>query len=249
MQSDLTAAQNTRLEQSIRGAVLSLPCLVLSVAVILFAAVMVPGGLLARLTLAERIAIYAVSLAVFLWHSRRFLPPLVRWCLRRGWPLAPLQIALYLPLAAVTALIFPLLQGQVPTPKLALWTFAAGCCLIILAAVMGLLMFQAFMLPQLGLPVTARQLWLGSAKKNRADAWLPANLRGAPVLRMSLSHAVSQLSEHDGLRIHRSHWVARSEMTDLRYRNGNPYLILTDGSELPVSRSHIGAVRAALADN
>lgn len=65
-----------------------------------------------------------------------------------------------------------------------------------------------------------------------------------PVL-LRFSDALAELEGLDGLRIHRSHWVAADAITAVRSTPQKMHVTLTDGTELPVSRSYRAAVEAA----
>ncbi|WOK35468.1 LytTR family DNA-binding domain-containing protein [Sphingomonas sp. C3-2] len=56
------------------------------------------------------------------------------------------------------------------------------------------------------------------------------------------SHALDILQDHNGLRIHRSHWAAREHMLVLESAPGKSSLRLSDGRRLPVSASYRDAV-------
>jgi len=57
-------------------------------------------------------------------------------------------------------------------------------------------------------------------------------------LLMRFADALLELSELDGLRVHRSHWVARAAVRDLVNERGKLTLRLIDGAEVPVSRAY-----------
>jgi DNA-binding LytR/AlgR family response regulator len=69
--------------------------------------------------------------------------------------------------------------------------------------------------------------------------------RGSALVLMRMGDAVAETNGIDGLRIHRSHWVAREAVAGTARRDGRLVLRMRDGAELPVSRSYSGAVRAA----
>ena len=68
---------------------------------------------------------------------------------------------------------------------------------------------------------------------------------GSTLILMRLSDAIAELEEADGLRVHRSHWVARKHVVGAVRRSGRTFLKLTGGHEIPVSRRHLADVRAA----
>ena len=57
--------------------------------------------------------------------------------------------------------------------------------------------------------------------------------------------AVDQLGDV-GMQVHRSYWVAHRHVTDVVKRDTHTVLILTDGREIPVSRTYLQSVRATL---
>jgi hypothetical protein len=69
--------------------------------------------------------------------------------------------------------------------------------------------------------------------------------RGRALVLMRFGDAIAETEGVDGLRIHRSHWVAREAVAGTARRDGRLVLRMRDGAELPVSRSYSGAVRAA----
>lgn len=69
--------------------------------------------------------------------------------------------------------------------------------------------------------------------------------RGSELVLMRMSDAIAETEGVDGLRIHRSHWVARAAVEGVERRGGKLILRLRGGTQLPVSRSYSEAVRAA----
>lgn len=61
---------------------------------------------------------------------------------------------------------------------------------------------------------------------------------------MRMSDAEASLSAGFGQRVHRSWWVARSAVKDVRTANNNFWLILSNGLEVPVSRARRETLRA-----
>ena len=70
---------------------------------------------------------------------------------------------------------------------------------------------------------------------------------GSSLILMRFADAVAELSAH-GLQVHRSYWVARRYMKRVMPKDGRTFLRLTTGQEIPVSRTYLRAVRAALGD-
>ena len=79
-----------------------------------------------------------------------------------------------------------------------------------------------------------------------ADHYVEAfTTAGSTLVLMRFADAVAELEGADGLRVHRSYWVARTHVTGAARRRGRTTLRLTGGHEAPVSRGYLGDVRAA----
>lgn len=68
---------------------------------------------------------------------------------------------------------------------------------------------------------------------------------GRCAMLMRFTDAVAELGDR-GLRVHRSYWVAYAHVEGWRRHNQRALLQLTDGHVVPVSRTYLGNVRAAL---
>ena len=68
---------------------------------------------------------------------------------------------------------------------------------------------------------------------------------GEELILMRLADAVRELSEADGLQVHRSWWVAKSGIVDEKRVDGRSLLVLESGTEVPVSRSYRGKAKDA----
>ncbi len=66
---------------------------------------------------------------------------------------------------------------------------------------------------------------------------------GDALILMRLSDAVAACETLDGARTHRSWWVARDAVVDAHKGDGRATLILSDGTEAPVSRSYYAKLR------
>ena len=69
--------------------------------------------------------------------------------------------------------------------------------------------------------------------------------RGSELILMRLADALAELEGVEGAQTHRSWWVAREAVTDVRRADGRATLTLKDGAQAPVSRSFAPALRAA----
>jgi len=60
---------------------------------------------------------------------------------------------------------------------------------------------------------------------------------------MRLSDAIAEISELEGLQVHRSWWVAKDAISSSKRDGRNICLILSNGLEVPVSRSNVGKLK------
>jgi len=66
--------------------------------------------------------------------------------------------------------------------------------------------------------------------------------RGTGTLLMRFADAMAETDPVEGLQVHRSHWVAVSEVAGSVRRAGRTLLVMKDGAEVPVSRGFQAAV-------
>jgi hypothetical protein len=66
--------------------------------------------------------------------------------------------------------------------------------------------------------------------------------KGTTRLLLRLSDAIAEAAPTPGLRLHRSHWVARSAIVAARRDGPRAFVTLTDGSERPVSRGNMAGL-------
>lgn len=71
---------------------------------------------------------------------------------------------------------------------------------------------------------------------------------GCKRLLMRFSDALEEVEQLPGLRVHRSHWVARAAVERLARTGGQVKIVLTGGREVPVSRGYAHAVIEAFRD-
>ena len=67
--------------------------------------------------------------------------------------------------------------------------------------------------------------------------------QGREMLLMRLRDAMEETAPHPGLQVHRSHWVARDQVTAVRRRGDGAMLTTSAGDEIPVSRSFMPELR------
>jgi DNA-binding LytR/AlgR family response regulator len=68
--------------------------------------------------------------------------------------------------------------------------------------------------------------------------------RGRELVLLRFSDALKELGGTPGLQVHRSHWVAEAEVEKLKRENGKLFVVMRDGTEIPVSRPNLEMVRA-----
>ncbi len=69
--------------------------------------------------------------------------------------------------------------------------------------------------------------------------------KGQDLILMRLSDAVAELEGVEGARTHRSWWVARDAVADVKRGDGRATLTLKDGAQIPVSRAYARILREA----
>ncbi|MEX0281790.1 MAG: LytTR family DNA-binding domain-containing protein, partial [Arenibacterium sp.] len=70
--------------------------------------------------------------------------------------------------------------------------------------------------------------------------------QGSTLILSSFGRAIEELGDQNGFRIHRSHWVALDHVQAVRRRGQGALCIVSDGTELPVSRTYRVAFRKAV---
>ena len=70
--------------------------------------------------------------------------------------------------------------------------------------------------------------------------------KGAALILLRFQEALDELADYDGLRIHRSHWVALDAIESWSRDGGKVTLTMRGGTVLPVSRSYVKPVREVL---
>lgn len=69
--------------------------------------------------------------------------------------------------------------------------------------------------------------------------------KGSDLILMRLADAIAELEGIEGAQVHRSWWVARAAVTEVKRDAGRVSLVLPDGAEAPVSRPNVKALREA----
>jgi hypothetical protein len=60
---------------------------------------------------------------------------------------------------------------------------------------------------------------------------------GSDLILMRMADAEALLAGADGVRVHRSHWVMKAEVLRHKRRDGRDLLVMSDDSEVPISRN------------
>ncbi|MFN3911373.1 LytTR family DNA-binding domain-containing protein [Hyphomonas sp.] len=68
---------------------------------------------------------------------------------------------------------------------------------------------------------------------------------GEELILMRLADALRELDSAGGLQVHRSWWISKAAVRDVKRAGGKVYLVLPSGKEAPVSRTHQPAAKAA----
>ncbi len=62
--------------------------------------------------------------------------------------------------------------------------------------------------------------------------------KGSHMVLLRMGDAVEELTQFDGMQVHRSWWVANDHVKSVQKSQGKTLLILSDGEEVPVSRGY-----------
>ncbi len=95
---------------------------------------------------------------------------------------------------------------------------------------------------QSALPKRGKVLWVQSQNQYvcvQTD-------QGEHFVRTSLKDAMLSLHADDGMQVHRSLWIRFDQIRDIFYENGNPRVRTTSGTDFPVSRTHLKALKEQL---
>ena len=67
--------------------------------------------------------------------------------------------------------------------------------------------------------------------------------RGRELVLLRFGDALMEIGDTEGMRLHRSHWIATDHVLGLKRDNGKLFVVTRDGLEMPVSRPYADAVR------
>ena len=119
--------------------------------------------------------------------------------------------------------------------------------LVITAAVGGLVyQIEKHLKPQLA-PEHGPRIWRRLPEAEQADivrlsseghfVWIHTT-RDVHRIRSRFADAANEMDGVAGGCVHRSHWVARAHVTECIYKSNRPVLRMSDGAEIPVSRTY-----------
>ncbi len=214
-----------------------------------------PFGTFDAFALPQRLAYWAANVAATFFAATLTITLADAWLSQRI-ASRPLTLVLAALLAAipVTVIVVTIVKTTGANPRaLDIAVLYLYCAFITLGvALLSILvgtpkpaaMFDPATPPLLGrLPVEKRgRLIRLSAQDHYTEVVTEA---GRELVLMRLADAIAEAAPTEGLRIHRSHWVASSAVTGSHRRAGRVFVNLEDGGEAPVSRSQINAARAA----
>ncbi len=69
--------------------------------------------------------------------------------------------------------------------------------------------------------------------------------KGRELVLLRLADAMNEAGSATGIQVHRSHWAAFSAIKTTKRNGGRTSVIMSDGAELPVSRTYVKALREA----
>ncbi len=69
--------------------------------------------------------------------------------------------------------------------------------------------------------------------------------KGQELVLMRLSDAIGECQDAKGMQVHRSHWIALDQVVSAKRSGDRAILTMSDGRDIPVSRSYIPAIKDA----
>lgn len=69
--------------------------------------------------------------------------------------------------------------------------------------------------------------------------------KGHELILLRLSDALREVGDTPGLQVHRSHWIALDAVRSVRRDGARAIVTLTDGRDIPVSRTYVPAIKKA----
>lgn len=100
---------------------------------------------------------------------------------------------------------------------------------------------RATLVDRLPQQLKAAEIWALSAEDHYVRVHTAL---GSALILMRLTDAVACMAGVEGARVHRSWWVARAGVKDVRRRTEGGVVTLKDGTQAPVSRRHVATIEA-----
>ncbi len=69
---------------------------------------------------------------------------------------------------------------------------------------------------------------------------------GEHLVRISMKDAIALVLKDEGIRVHRSHWVAHDAIISLNKNSGRFFVTLRNGAEIPVAKSYVSDLKTIL---
>jgi hypothetical protein len=231
---------------------------------ILFSAIMVPGDFLSSLGVAHRGIITAVLCLLFAAFNFLLLPWILWGAARRNLPWVPVQMGCYVVLSLLCAVVALWSAGLTVSMFAVGWLFVVIITHVAIGYVVFVLRFASEIPARVSEdPERFPLFWPMPVQTCRLQPLLAPDIQGRvlrmvvenqylrvttetgeEVIRCSLGQAEQLVAAGTGLRIHRSYWIARDQIDELFFENGNPRLKTTAGEVLPVSRSAQEMIRS-----
>lgn len=217
-----------------------------------------PYGL--ALTMMWSVIYYGVFYALF-WR-------VMRWMVLRNVPLLFAFLGYFSTLAVLEFTIGPLYLPVDWTAERAVWYFSTSIAVFPAATAICMLYYERKLrLGFANIPQALPYWWRVPERIDRLSHRLPPDKRGrllrlrarnqyvevttergVHILRMTLQHAIEAAAQ-SGLQVHRSLWLAASEIRELRYIDGNPKVVDSSGALWPAGRQRTHDIRALLSES
>ncbi len=97
---------------------------------------------------------------------------------------------------------------------------------------------------ELSIPVQIRGELISIAAQNQMVKITTS--RGYHIMRESLTNAIKRVHNTEGLKVHRSYWVAKPAIRKLDRQAGRNIIVLSNGQQIPVSDKKISDVKELL---
>ncbi|WP_421852811.1 LytTR family DNA-binding domain-containing protein [Oricola sp.] len=224
-----------------------------------------PAGTLNNYNAAERLTYWGLTVIVTFPTGWLFAAWTERSARRRGvsvWLAKPAgALVATMPVAAEVLLLTNLFNGQPLTDMDGVLPLAGLCLVVTLAITMtyaggmtngeqaddGAAEDGAAPAPPPFFKRLPRSLGTDLVSLQAQDHYVEVTTAaGRHLILMRLADAEAELDGYPGMRVHRSWWVARAAIDEMRNENGRPVLTLGDGTLVPVSRDRRAGVKAWL---